>query len=51
MPEQTSFRDVAHQEFHNNGQFVHCLIETGRRCRRGCTPNGLLEIGMRRTVI
>lgn len=46
MSEQSPIRDITHEQFHDDEEFVYGLIKPRCRSRLGGTSNGLLEITM-----
>ena len=42
MPEETSFRDVAHKELDNDEEFVDGLVKARGRLRLRCASDSLL---------
>jgi len=46
MSEQRPIRDIAHEQFHDDEEFVDGLIEPRCRSRLRGASNGLLEIAM-----
>lgn len=51
VAEQVAFRDVAHEQFDDDGQLVHRLVEAGRRLRGWRTADRLLQVRMRVRVV
>ena len=46
MPEQSSVRNISHEQLHHHKVFMHCLVESWSGFRRGCASDRLLQIGM-----
>ena len=46
VAEQASFRDISHEEFDNEEELVHGLIESRSEGCVGSASNGLLQVGV-----
>lgn len=51
MPEQATFRNVAHEKFYDDEQLVYSLIKSWCELRCWCAADRLLQIGVRRSVV
>ena len=51
MSEEAAFGYIAHQQFHDNRQFVHGLVEARRGLRRRRATNRLLQVRGRCCVV
>ena len=51
MPEQSSVRNIPHEQLYHHKVFVYCLVESWSGFWRRCASDRLLQIGMRFRVV